>query len=134
MEKLLCSKDIEQIFHCSRRKAIELMRDMNPINITQKPGAKKQHLLVRESDMNAWMDANRRKDTEPTSHAAPRGRKPLPVVYIAPDSTGQIPRRIPRRKPEKAKSPGDVAASTGAVQKVRTHYTTTEKEAQAQNA
>lgn len=133
MEKLLCSKDIEQIFHCSRRKAIELMRDMNPINITQKPGAKKQHLLVFESDMNAWMDANRRKDTEPPMQTEKRGRKPRPVVYIAPDNSGQIPHRIPRRKPEKpgkAKSPGDVAASSGAVQKERNHYTTTVKEAQ----
>lgn len=132
MEKLLCSKDIEQIFQCSRRKAIELMREMNPINITQKPGAKKKHLLVPESELNAWMNANRYRPDDPKEQCRRAGRKPR-QTRMPPIHCGEIPNRIPRRKPEKpgkAKSPGDVAASTGAVQKGRTHYITTSKEAQ----
>lgn len=133
MEKLLCTQDIMSIFGCKRDKALELMREMNPIDLNRKPGSKRANLRVWESDVKAWLAINCGREKEQPKHTARRGRKPRPVVYIMPDQSGQIPHRIPRRKPEKsgqAKSPGDVAASTGAREKVRTQYTTTAREAQ----
>lgn len=127
MERLLCRQDIEKLFGCKKDKALELMRRMPHLNIGT---AKKPVLRVRAEVASAWLHANEVKPTEQKPKA--KERKPTPV-YPRPKLVSDGKHLVPRRKPSRpgqTKSPGDVAASTGADQKDRIHYTTTAKEAQ----
>lgn len=63
--------------------------------------------------------------------SAKLGRMPDSAYYFAGRNLRVSVAWVNRTSGINAKSPGDVAASTGADQKVRTHYTTTAKEAQA---
>ena len=141
MEKLLSSKDFMDIFGCRKDKALALMREMNPIDITLKPGTKKRNLRVRESDLNAWIAANRGRVVNPSPEeekpASRMGRKPRPV-YLPPAPAPCNGHIIPRRhsgKTEKAKAPGDAATSIqGQASNTMSIIAQQQKEAQVHNA
>lgn len=131
MEKLLTRQDIERLFGCKKDKALELMRKMPHLNIGT---AKKPVLRVRAEVASTWLHANEVKPED----QKPRKKEQQPVPFYPPpklvsDGKHLIPRRKPSR-PAQTKSPGDVAASTGAHHKTHDQYITAESGAQVQNA
>ena len=130
MEKLLCRKDIEKMFGCKKDKALEIMKKMPHLNIGTD---RKPNLRVREEVASRWLYANEvdpRNDRPPERRQKPR--RP-PTRSLPNDGKHLIPRRRTTGA-EQTKSPGDVAASTGAGIKNHHQYTTIARETQVQNA
>lgn len=90
MERLMTAVDIQKALSISRGTAIELMREMNPINVGT--GAT-THLRVRQSEYELWLKRRQVMVVEPVPIERTRKKRKPEMASATCDEYGRCLRK-----------------------------------------